>query len=281
MNATSPRLAVVCNEPHSRDRAAHTAQRLQCALLLGVDPKQLPDLDFVLLYDEQGVSIQETGVKAPGPVRAEFVTGAAGHRYRFGGGKGQLVAKAVGIKAGVYPHVLDLTAGLGRDGFVLASLGCRVTLVERSLPVFLLLEDGLQGARQMAQELELQNALGRIELIAMDGLSYLSGLPTSPDVVYLDPMFPERHKSAEVKKEMRAFHQLVGKDDDADSLLVAALDRARYRVVVKRPRKAPLLAGREPSHQLSGKTTRFDVYALRKLPEHLPESRALEAGGAD
>src|SRR5690625_5452255 len=70
-------------------------------------------------------------------------------------------------------------------------------------------------------------------------------------------MYPERHKSAEVKKEMRAFHQLVGRDDDADDLLLSALGQARYRVVVKRPRKAPLLAQREPSYQLSGKTTRF------------------------
>lgn len=281
MNSTSPRLAVVCKDPHSRDQAAHAAQRLQCALLPGVDSTHLQDLDFVLLYDEQGVSIQEAGAKAPGPVRAEFITGAIGHRYRFGGGKGQLIAKAVGIKAGVYPHVLDLTAGLGRDGFVLASLGCRVTLVERSLLVCLLLEDGLQRARQMAQEAELHRVLARIELMAMDGLGYVNGLAVPPDVVYLDPMFPERHKSAEVKKEMRAFHQLVGQDEDADALLLAALDRARYRVVVKRPRKAPLLAGREPSYQLSGKTTRFDVYALRKLPAQLPESAALEAGDVD
>lgn len=274
MPPESPRLAVVCNDVRSEIRAAHAAQRLQCALLCDVDPKRLQDLDFVLLYDEQGLSIQETGAKAPGPVRAEFITGAVGHRYRFGGGKGQQIAKAVGVKAGVYPHVLDLTAGLGRDGFVLASLGCRVTLVERSLPVWLLLEDGLQRARQMAEESELQRVLERIELIAMDGLQYLNGLVEPPDVVYLDPMFPERHKSAEVKKEMRAFHQLVGRDDDADDLLLSALGQARYRVVVKRPRKAPLLAQREPSYQLSGKTTRFDVYALRKLPEQWPEPAA-------
>lgn len=281
MNSSSPRLAVVCNAPHSGDRAARAAQHLQCPLLHDADPKHLPDLDFVLLFDEQGLAIQETGVKAPGPVRAEFITGAVGHRYRFGGGKGQQIAKAVGIKAGVYPQVLDLTAGLGRDGFVLASLGSRVTLVERALPVWLLLDDGLQRARQMAEEAELQSVLGRIELVAMDGLQYLNELPVAPEVVYLDPMFPERHKSAEVKKEMRAFHQLVGQDQDADALLLAALDRARYRVVVKRPRRAPLLAGREPSYQLSGKTTRFDVYALRKLPEQLPQTEDLETGAAD
>src|SRR5690625_6206658 len=108
----------------------------------------------------------------------------------------------------------------------------------------------------MAEESELQSVLERIALIAMDGLQYLNGLPEPPDVVYLDPMFPERHKSAEVKKEMRAFHQLVGRDDDADSLLLSAPDQARYRGVVKPPRKAPLLAHGEPSCHLMSKPNR-------------------------
>src|SRR5690625_7262745 len=104
MPPESSRLAVVCTEDRGEVRAAHAAQRLQCALLCDVDPKRLQDLDFGLLYDEQGLPLQETGAKAPAPVRAEFITGAVGHRYRFGGGKGQQIAKAVGVKAGVYPQ---------------------------------------------------------------------------------------------------------------------------------------------------------------------------------
>ncbi len=113
--------------------------------------------------------------------------------------------------------------------------------------------------------------LERLTLQAGEGQTELSSLAPDrrPDVVYLDPMFPERQKSADVKKEMRAFHRLVGADADADDLLAPALAAARYRVVVKRPRKAPDLAGRPPSHRVEGKSSRFDVYALQKLPDRL------------
>ena len=90
-----------------------------------------------------------------------------------------------------------------------------------------------------------------------------------PDVIYLDPMFPVRSKSAQVKKEMRIFHQLVGADPDSDSLLDAALSQARYRVVVKRPRIAPALANTPPNYTLEGKSNRYDIYTLQKLPDHL------------
>jgi 16S rRNA (guanine1516-N2)-methyltransferase len=90
-----------------------------------------------------------------------------------------------------------------------------------------------------------------------------------PDVIYLDPMFPERQKTADVKKEMAAFHSIVGKDEDADALLPLALAHVNYRVVVKRPRKAPFLNDQVPSYQLEGKSSRFDIYTVKKLPDHL------------
>jgi 16S rRNA (guanine1516-N2)-methyltransferase len=80
-------------------------------------------------------------------------------------------------------------------------------------------------------------------------------------------MFPERAKSASVKKEMVAFHSLVGKDPDADGLLALALAAAKYRVVVKRPAKAPFLADAQPNYQLQGKSSRFDIYTIKKMPE--------------
>ena len=83
-----------------------------------------------------------------------------------------------------------------------------------------------------------------------------------PDVVYLDPMFPERTKHALVKKEMRLFRDVVGDDMDADALMELALEVARKRVVVKRPRKADSVAGRKPGYQLLGKSSRFDVYPV-------------------
>ncbi|MFO1350284.1 MAG: class I SAM-dependent methyltransferase [Gammaproteobacteria bacterium] len=39
-----------------------------------------------------------------------------------------------------------------------------------------------------------------------------------PEVIYLDPMYPERSKAALVKKESRVLRELVGPDDDAARL---------------------------------------------------------------
>lgn len=264
-------LPVVCNQPAQQGVAARLAQQLQQPLLVECDPHALTETAFVLIVDGQGIALQQTGRKAPGPIRAEFTEGAVDHRRKFGGGKGQMIAKAVGIKAGVLPHVLDVTAGLGKDAFVLASLGCRVQLLERSPVVHALLADGLERANLIAaaQDHDLLNILQRMKLLALDSRDYLAGLAEAerPDVIYLDPMFPEREKTADVKKEMRAFHQIVGKDEDAGDLLHSALRSARYRVVVKRPRKAPFLGGQAPSYQLEGKSSRYDIYALKKLPD--------------
>ena len=87
-----------------------------------------------------------------------------------------------------------------------------------------------------------------------------------PDVIYIDPMFPAREKSGKVKKEMQLFHQLVGTDDDSSTLLPLALAVARYRVVVKRSVHAPFLADQKPGYSLKGKSTRFDIYPIKKLP---------------
>lgn len=266
-------LPIVCNNMAFREKATALATRLQQPLLLDCDPQTLNESTFVLLCNEQGIALQQTGHKVPGPIRAEFTEGAVDHRRKFGGGKGQMIAKAVGVKAGVYPRVLDVTAGLGKDAFVLASLGCNIQLLERSPVVHTLLDDGLVRARDfaIAADPELLATLARMQLFACDSRVYLSQLKDGdrPDVIYLDPMFPVRDKSADVKKEMRAFHDIVGKDDDADDLLQEALRQAIYRVVVKRPRKSPFVGQLPPSHQLEGKSSRYDIYTLKKLPVSL------------
>ncbi|SMF43785.1 16S rRNA (guanine1516-N2)-methyltransferase [Alteromonadaceae bacterium Bs31] len=196
----------------------------------------------------------------------DFVSGAKAHRRKFGGGKGQLIAKAVGLNKASRLRILDATAGMGGDAFVLASLGCSVTMAERSPIVYELLRDGLSRAGEYAEhsDPELLTIIKRMHLLASDSLELRSErLCDSPQVVYLDPMFPLRTKSAEVKKEMRFFHDLVGADDDSDSLLEVALNLAENRVVVKRPKTASFLAGKEPDYQLAGKSNRFDIYPIK------------------
>lgn len=271
-------LVVLCCCPQARARAVAAAGALGAPLLVGLAPNELNEPAYALVFDEQGLALHHTGRKVPGPVRVDFTAGALAHRRHFGGGKGQMIARAVGVRPHVYPRVLDATAGLGRDAFVLACLGCRVDLYERSPLAWRLLEEGLEQGRAAAEASDdrpLADILARMRLHSGEAVERLEALAGAdedrPDVVYLDPMFPARRKSADVKKEMQVFHALVGADEDADRLLEPALAAARYRVVVKRPRKAPDLAGRAPGHRLEGKSSRFDVYPLRRLPERLNE----------
>lgn len=193
-----------------------------------------------------------------GGIFVDFVSGAMAHRRRFGGGRGEAVAKAVGIKGDYLPDVVDATAGLGRDAFVLAALGCRVRMLERHPVVAALLEDGLQRGYQDA-------GIGgwlrdRLTLIHAASAQALSAITPQPDVVYLDPMYPHRQKSAMVKKEMRVFQSLVGPDEDADALLEPARRLAKKRIVVKRPDYAPPLAGVVTQSAVVTKSHRFDIY---------------------
>lgn len=231
------------------------AQRL--ALPLGGDAQ------FALQLGESGLQLAELGPQAPGPVRVDFVEGAVAHRRLFGGGAGQMIAKAVGIQPGVRPVVLDATAGLGRDAFVLASLGCVVTLIERQPIIAALLEDGLERARGDFDVAPIATQMTLCTGNAIELMGNWEG--EAPQVIYLDPMFPHRDKSALVKKEMRLFRPLVGDDMDAPALLQAALALATHRVVVKRPRKAPIVEGSKPTYALEGKSSRYDIYPKKAL----------------
>jgi 16S rRNA (guanine1516-N2)-methyltransferase len=190
----------------------------------------------------------------------DFVAGRAAHRRRFGGGRGQPLARAVGLKGGANPRVVDATAGLGRDAFVLACLGAQVTLIERAPVLAALLEDGLQRAARDPELAAIVTA--HMRLVHDNAIHWLSHCEEAqrPEVVYLDPMYPHRTKSALVKKEMRALRALVGDDEDADQLLTAALACAKKRVVVKRPKGAPPLAGPRPGSCVESKNTRYDLY---------------------
>ena len=214
---------------------------------------------FALVFTAARLELRKLDEPKLGAVYVDFVEGAVAHRRKFGGGRGQSIAKAVGLKAGATPTVVDATAGLGRDAFVLASLGCKVTLIERSPVVAALLQDGLARAA-------LDPEIGpwvreRMQLLHGPAVETLLGLSERPDVIYLDPMFPHKQKSALVKKEMRVFQSLVGPDLDADGLLEPARQLATKRVVVKRPDYAPPLADVATTNAVTTKGHRFDIYS--------------------
>ncbi|MFT6898176.1 MAG: 16S rRNA (guanine1516-N2)-methyltransferase [Paraglaciecola sp.] len=218
------------------------------------------DSGLALVQNSSHLQLKQLDEPKVGAVMVDFTSDALTYR-RLHGGKKEAIIKAVGLKGHGPLRVLDATAGLGRDAFVLANSGCTVDMIERSPVVAALLNDGLQRA---ARDGELGRWLPQ-RMALYHGVSYalLADWPGSqPEVIYLDPMFPHRKKSALVKKEMRIFQQLLGPDEDADKLLAPALALASKRVVVKRPDHAPFLADRPPNMSISSKKHRFDVYLI-------------------
>jgi len=195
------------------------------------------------------------------PITVDFQSQRLVYRQKFGGGRQQPIARALGLKKGLTPAVVDATAGLGRDAFVLASLGCPVLMLERHPVIHALLEDGLR--RLTLKGDSCKPLTERLNLQCADARQWLATNAQGIDVVYLDPMYPHRTKSALVKKEMRVLRQLVGDDLDVVSVLETALQVARQRVVVKRPKTAPAIGTTSPSFSVESKNTRYDIYLTK------------------
>lgn len=258
-------LADNSNPERSRDLATQLALPL-----ITVPPSEET---LLLFYSNNNLACRLAGKAAPGPVYVDFTAGALDYRRQHGGG--ELIVKACGGAPRSSRTVLDATAGLGRDSFTLACHGFNVTMIERHPVVHALLADGLQRGLIVAEG-DLLSALGRMRLRPGDAIDLLSvGSEFAPDIIYLDPMFPLAKKSALVKKEMQAFHQLVGQNEDEAQLLAASLSIAVYRVVVKRPLKAAFLADHKPSYSLTGKAIRFDIYARKALSDKVLPNKAL------
>lgn len=189
------------------------------------------------------------------PIYVDFLNGPLAHRRKHGGGKNQLIAKAVGLHK--HPvNLLDISAGLARDAFILACLGANVIALERNPTIAALVKDAIERARTKTWFCELKFEF--IEINARDYLLQHEGV----DVIYFDPMFPERSKSALVKKEMRMLRDIVGDDEDADEIFKLALSKAKKRVVVKRPKLAPDINNQKPNFSYEGKSSRFDIYLV-------------------
>jgi 16S rRNA (guanine1516-N2)-methyltransferase len=195
-------------------------------------------------------------------ITIDFTSSQFTSRLRQGLGVREPLARALGIKSGKPLRIIDATAGLGRDAFLMAYLGCTVTLLERSPAVFQALSQALQHASVNPHFTEL---MSRMILKQADSIDYLSALHSTDkkiDAIYLDPMYPSSNKSALVKKEMRDLREIVGDDPDVEKLFEAAMQAPVQRVVVKRHRHAPPILERAPSHMILTKLLRFDVYIL-------------------
>lgn len=261
MTALQPNndICVICTSDDRYEQAKQFADTHSIAVFF----ESNNDYELQLRFDQPCIKLFDTTLNTD--IHVDFLTGSVAHRERFGGGKGQALAKAIGVPKKSNLSIVDATAGLARDAYVLATLGCKIKLVEQSAILHMLLLDGIERARS---EQTTESAIGNIlELTNTDSLKYLERIDDacSPDIVYIDPMYPERKKSALVKKEMQVLHKLIGHRHDDSRLLESALQHARYRVVVKRPSYAEPLAGTQPNTSISSKKTRYDIYSIKKL----------------
>lgn len=212
----------------------------------------------VVTFAADAVSLAYEGMSLVGDLARLTPRLAAGRLSR------ELVVRAARIRAsdGVTPRALDATAGLGEDSLLLAAAGFDVTLYERNPVVAALLRDSLRRAALVPG---LADAVARMTLVEGDSVAALCTLAATgpaPDVVLLDPMFPARGKSAQVRKKAQLLQLLEAPCDDEEALLGAAVAAGPLKVVVKRPPKGPVLAGMRPSYSLRGKAVRYDCLVL-------------------
>ena len=190
-------------------------------------------------------------------LKCSFIEGPILHRLKYGKGRGQNLAKAIGMKFNKNRTIVDATAGLGYDAFILASLGANVILIERSKIMFNLLQEALTEAQNFGGDISA--IIKRMDLIYGDSKDILPKL--KPEVISIDTMYKERKKSALVKNSMRLVREVVGSDPDYLELIDVALNQASNRVVIKLPRYSDENNNYKPySHQILGKSIRYDVH---------------------
>lgn len=253
-------VTVLCIDGDSLDRAQVLSDRLEAPLAV-CEPgcsgaAFIPEPGLLYLkVSRDGLSLMRDGMELR-PDFAEMLP-----RIKQGALQREMLVKAARVKGVGAPRAVDATAGLGEDSLLLAAAGFTVTLCEADPVIAALLEDAL--ARASAHEV-LGPIVERMHLVAGDSRIALeragASMDAQPDVVYLDPMFPGRTKTAAVKKKFQLIHGLERPTEplDEELLLQAALAARPRKVVIKRPAKGPYLAGVKPSHAIAGKAVRYD-----------------------
>lgn len=256
----SSNITVYCADKDNLEHASSFAAKNNLAF-----SETLP-VDTPLFFSFEGDQASVYDSHNNSQLNIDFTSGVLAHRLQYGGGKGQTIAKAIGITSKNKPHILDATAGLGRDALILANLGSHVSLVEQSPVLAEMLKLAIESATD--HDLFKQATINGFDLYHADASAFMNErvIPQC-DVVYLDPMYPEKKKSALVKKDMQILQILLGHstEDTNTVLLAAALGFAKQRVVVKRPKGADNIPGPAPTMSLSSKKTRYDVYVIKVL----------------
>lgn len=215
---------------------------------------KLSEAGLELTNEPEGLTLVGNDMK----LRADFISMLP--RLKQSNLEREMLVKAARIKGHTGElTIIDATAGFGEDSILLAGAGFNVIMYEYDSVIALLLEDAMKRAEDIP---ELRDAIERMHLIKSSSIEAMKNLDYRPDVVYLDPMFPERSKSALIKKKFQLLQCLERPCTDEEELLDAAFAAGPKKIVIKRPLKGEILAGKKPSYSLSGKAIRYDCHVL-------------------
>lgn len=204
---------------------------------------------LTVLFDSKGTSLSGKNLN----FQADFEEML--HRLTDGRLQHEMLVKA--SKSEEKGKAIDATAGMGEDGILLAAAGYDVTMYEQNMVVAALLKDALRRAKKHPV---LKDIVSRMHLVEGDSIELLPKVLDEIDLIYLDPMFPEKQKSSLTGKKMQLIQQMEAPCDNAEELFSAALQVQAKKIIVKRPLKSEFLAGKEPNHSLPGKAIRYDIY---------------------
>lgn len=239
------------------DQAERWANQLSIPLSCALEGAAENPEELHLKVDNQGLALAQGNLE----LRGDFTRMI--QRLRPSNLNREFLVKAGRIKNMTSPVALDATAGLGEDSLLLAAAGFRVHLFEYNPVIAALLQDSMERGMEIP---ELQESILRMTLHIADSIQALrnpeEAIGEVPDLVLLDPMFPERQKSALVKKKFQLLQQLESPCMEEEELLHAALESGTGKILIKRPHKGPHLAGRKPSYSIAGKAIRYDCIVI-------------------
>ena len=236
------RIVICAVDPAFAEEAALLAQRI------GARVSDEPGDKLTLLVDRDGISLTGYGLS----LRGDFTQML--HRITRGRLSHEMLVKMTKTKS-EHPVAVDATAGMGEDALLLAAAGYEVILFEQDAVIAALLRDAMNRAKNHPG---LSKAIGRMKLIEGDSIELMHDMVRSPEVVYLDPMFPERRKSGLINKKLQLLQKLEQPCAQEEELLNAALFVRPKKIIIKRPLKGAYLAGRKPGYTVKGKAIRYD-----------------------
>lgn len=219
---------------------------------------KIDDFDYIFMKENDILYLKNCNSNLPA-ICCNFEDKSLLYRLETSG-KNQDLEKACGINKNT-KTIIDTTAGMGKDSFILASYDVKIIMIEKNKLIYYLLKDGIERAINSNNQ-KIKNICKNMTLYNSNSIDFLQNFYEKVDCIYLDPMFTKENGKSLVKKEMQIFHNLAFYGDN-EKLFKIAIQKANNRVIVKRMLDSPLLINMQPSYQIKGKTVRYDIYLTK------------------